>query len=87
MSARISKARLVLQNPNGISVRREKTSSNYLPLTPNQERTNQMQTTKSKKTETLLSTHNKKPTKKAIKDKLAAKGISRDWMKKHLVII
>ena len=28
-----------------------------------------------------------KPMKKAIKDKLAAKGISRDWMKKHLVII
>ena len=46
-----------------------------------------MKTTKSKKTETLLSTHNKKPMKKAIKDKLAAKGISREWMKSHLVII
>lgn len=28
-----------------------------------------------------------KSMKKAIKEKLAVKGISRDWMKKHLVII
>ena len=53
MLARISKARLVLQNPNGISVRREKTSSNSLPLTPNQKEPTTMQTTTAEKTKTI----------------------------------
>lgn len=52
------------------------------------ERTNQMkQPTKATHKKTIPKTSLPKGYKKAIKDKLAEKGISRDWMSKHLEII
>ena len=56
--------------------------------TTNKERTNQMkQPTKATHKKTMPKTSLPKSYKKAIKDKLAEKGISRDWMSKHLEII
>ena len=45
------------------------------------------QRTKSTDKKTTLKSNLPKGYKKVIKDKLAEKGISRDWMRKHLEVI